>query len=146
MTAVMQMEEDMTSPKWLKVAAAIGAVWYAFGCLQFWLGVTTDTSVAAASGAMTEAHAAAVASTPAGIWAAFALASFLGLVGSVLLLRRSPLSTLVFGVSLLCAIVYYAWVYGISGTGWDRPSEEFVIGMVVVLVTFGFFTLSRRMT
>ena len=124
--------------------ALIGAVWYAFGLLQFWLAFTMDPSAELANGAMTQAHAAAVADTPGGIWAAFALASFAGLVGSVLLFRRSGLATLVFGVSLACALIYYGWIYGISATGWNRPMEEMVIGIVVVLVTFGFFNLSLR--
>lgn len=140
------MDRTQVRAKWVTVAAAVAVVWYAFGLLQFWLGYTVDTAAAVASGAMTPAHAAAVDGTPFGVWLAFALASGAGVVGAVLLAVGSPRAALVFAVSAVSALAYYAWVYGISGTGGDRPAQELVIGVVVVGVTLGFLALSRRAT
>lgn len=133
-------------PKWLKLVASIGAVWYAFGLLQFWLGYSLDTTAAVASGAITQAHAAAIDGTPLLIWLAFAMASAAGLLGAILLFSGSALAKRVFAFSALSALAYYVWIYAISGTGADRPSEEGIIALVVVAVTLGFVALSRRMT
>lgn len=131
-------------PVWLRVAAGIGIIWYAFGLLQFWLGLTIDTAAAVATGGMSAAHAAALAATPALIWLAFALASGAGLIGAALLFVGSHRAALAFALSLGSALVYYGWIYGISGTGADRPPEEAIIGAVVVAVTSAFLLLALR--
>lgn len=136
-----------TFPTWLKVFSAIGVIWYAFGLMQFFVSytmVTAGGAAAAAEGNITQAHAAAIDETPFFIWVAFALASAAGLIGSVLLFLGKPAAKITFGLSLLSAAAYYLWVYGLSGTGADRPSEEMIIGLVVVAVTSLFFALSRR--
>jgi glucose dehydrogenase len=103
-----------------------------------------DPAAAAASGQITAAHGAEIAGTPAVVWLSYALASGAGLVGAVLLLMGKPAAKIAFGLSLLSAAVFYLWVYGLSGTGSDRPSEEMIIGLVVIAVTSLFFALSRR--
>lgn len=134
-----------TNPLWLRAVASLGAVWYAFGFMQFVMAVTTDPA-AAAAGQITQAHAAAIASTPALIWVAFAIASGAGLVGAVMLFMRHPATAIVFAVSLASAAIYYLWVYGLSGTGGDRPGEELIISGVVVAITTGFLLLSKKTT
>ena len=134
------------APLWLKIVAGIGVIWYGYGLLQCWMGFTMDTAAAVGSGAMTAAHAAAIEGTLLLIWIAFALASGAGLFGAVMLFGRSSSAKTAFAISLLSAIVYYLWVYGLSGTGADRPSEETIISVVVVAVTLAFLLLSIRMT
>lgn len=145
MTMTPQMTDAAKAPRWAMIAGALGAIWYAFGLMQFWLGFSTDTAAAVASGAMTDAHAAAVAGTPLLVWGAFALASGLGLLGSIALLRGAPMAATFFAASLVCAVAYYLWVYGLSGTGAVRPSEEIIIALVVVAVTAGFAFFSRKL-
>ena len=146
MTTSDMMIGEPNVPLWLRVLAAIGVVWYAFGLLQFWLGFTMDTTAAVGLGTITAAHGAAIDGTPGLVWLSFAVASATGLVGALLLFARSPHSKSVLAVSLASALVYYAWVYGLSGTGGDRPAEELGITAVVIAVTLGFTLLSRRMT
>lgn len=129
---------------WLKAIAALGVVWYAFGLLQMWLGFTLDTAAAEAAGMITSAHRSAIDATPMTIWLSFALASGAGLVGAALLFVGSRTAFKAFAVSLASAVVYYAWVYGLSGTGGARPSEEAGIAIVVVAVTLGFTWLASR--
>ncbi|MGB7243713.1 MAG: hypothetical protein WBC93_16720 [Sulfitobacter sp.] len=140
------MKTSTDAPKWLKIIAIIGIVWYAFGLLQFWLGYSMETLAASEAGAITAAHAAAIDGTPLLIWVAFAVASGAGLLGSILLFAESSNAKLVFALSVVSAAIYYVWVYVISGTGGDRPSEEIFIAVVVVAVTLGLLFLSRRMT
>lgn len=140
------IRSENTAPSWLKVTTILGVIWYAFGLLQFWLGFNLDTQSAIGQGAITAAHGAAIASTPLVVWLAFALASASGLVGAVFLFLRSPAAKPSFLVSLAMGAFYYLWVYAISGTGADRPSEESIIAVVVIAVTLGFAVLSRRVS
>ena len=139
---------DMTARpsgrRWAVALGLLGAVWYGFGLVQMGLGVTLDTEAAVAAGAMTAEHAVAVDGTPALIWLAFALASGAGLVGAVLLVLGKPAYGM-FCSSLSAAVVYYLWVYGLSGTGVARPVEEAVIGAVVITVTMAFTVFARRL-
>ncbi len=144
MTDAVYTPSTDTHPLWLKALSALGVVWYGFGLFQFWLGYSMDPAAAAAAGQITAAHGTAIAATPALVWLFYALASGAGLVGAVLLFMAKPAAKLVFGVSLMSAAAFYLWVYGISGTGADRPSEEMIIGLVVIAVTSLFFALSRR--
>lgn len=140
------MNISTAAPLWLKIVALIGVVWYGFGLLQFWLGYSMDTNAAIAAGTISSAHGAAIDGTRFFVWLAFAVASGAGLLGSILLFAGTAKSKFVFGLSVLSAAIYYVWVYAISGTGGDRPSEEIIIAIVVVSVTLGFLFLSRRMT
>ena len=144
MTSSAIITPASSSPIWLKVAAVFGVVWYAFGLLQFWLGFSMDINAAVEIGAISAAHGAAIATTPGLIWLTFAIASLAGLIGSILLFARSARAKTAFAVSLLSAAIYYAWIYGLSGSGADRPSEEGVIACVVGGVTLAFLLLSRR--
>jgi hypothetical protein len=130
----------------VKIIAAIGVVWYAFGLLQFWLAYSMDTSQSVAGGEITQSHAAAIDGTPIFIWLAFAIASGAGLLGSAFLFRGASAAKSLFAISLVSAAIYYGWVYVISGTASARPSEELIIAGVVLTVTLGFLVLSRRVT
>lgn len=131
-------------PVWIKIAAALGMAWYAFGLVQFYLGASMDVPAAVSAGTITEPHGAAITATPALIWASYALASGAGLVGAVLLFMRHPAANIAFALSLISAGVYYLWIYALSGTAAVRPSEEATIAIVVLAVTLGFVWLSRR--
>ncbi len=145
MNTSIAMNGRDASPAWIKLAAGLGALWYAFGLLQFWLAFSVDTAAAVAADHMTAAHAAAIDGTPFLIWVAFALASFAGLVGAFALFGPVARAKMAFSISLVSALVYYAWVYGLSGTGSDRPAEETIIAAVVLAVTAGFTLLSTRL-
>ncbi len=144
MAIVNEMTLRRSLPVWLKAIAGLGVVWYAFGLLQMWLGFTLDTAAAESAGAITSAHRAAIDTTPMLIWACFALASGAGLVGAALLFVGSRRAFGAFAVSLASAVVFYAWIYGLSGTGGARPSEEAGIAVVVVAVTLGLTWLASR--
>jgi len=127
-------------PIWVKTISILGIIWYAFGLLQFWLAYSMDTTAAATTGTITPA----LASTPTLIWLTFALASGAGLLGTACLLLGSRRATLMFALSAISAILYYLWVYALSGSGADRPNEELPIAAVVIAVTLAFLYLSKR--
>lgn len=132
------------TPTWLKATASLGVLWYAFGLMQWALGITMDIPAAIASGTITEAHGAAITATPLLAWAAYFLASSAGLAGAALLFVGNPLAKPAFALSLASAGAYYLWIYALSGTATARPSEEGIIAMVVLAVTLAFTLISRR--
>lgn len=146
MTTLEMTPEYRKAPTWLRVVAAIGVVWYAFGLIQFWLGYSMDTQQAIAAGAISVEHGAAIDGTPLAIWIAFAIASAAGLIGSVWLFFGTATAKQAFILSLAAAALYYTWVYALSGTGADRPSEELIIASVVGAVTLAFYIVSRRLS
>lgn len=142
----MIVEENIAAPVplWTRIAAGAGVVWYAFGLLQMWLGLTLDVDTAIASGEMTAAHAAAVSATPGFVWGLFALASAAGLLGALLMVFARSMAFHCFAVSFGAALAYYAWSYVFAGTASARPAEEAVITVVVVAVTGAMLWLARK--
>jgi len=96
---------------WLTILATLGAIWYFFGLVQFWLAYTMDPSAAAAAGTITQDHADALATTPMFVWVFFASASGMGLLGAIQLLRRAKSAALIFALSLASAVSYYTWIF-----------------------------------
>mgnify|MGYP001127714392 CR=1 FL=1 len=115
MNTITNARLNETPSKLIKIAAIIGVVWYAFGLLQFWLAYSLDTSAAISAGEITAAHGAALSGTPALIWLSFAVASLAGLIGSILLALGLVTAVMSYGISLIAAVIYYAWFYGLSG-------------------------------
>lgn len=132
-----------STPNWLCIVSAIGVIWYIFGFVQFVLGVTMDVPAAVTSGAITKAHGAAITATPALVWAAYAAACLLGIAGAIQLFRGQS-AAILFALSLVSAVIYFGWVHILSGTGADRPPEEPIIAIVVIVVTAVFAALSLR--
>ena len=50
---------------------------------------------------------------------------------------------LLVAVSLVSAVLFYLWVYAISGTGNARPAIESFIAIVVVSVTTAYLMLAN---
>lgn len=144
MTSLEKVDDNTGSPHWVRIAAVFGVVWYAFGLMQCWNGYSMNTQLAIGSGEISAAHGAAIDATPLLIWVAFAIASVAGLIGAVYLFLGFPGAKQIFALSLAAAVLYYFWVYVLSGTGADRPSVELIIAGIVGAVTFAFYLLSRR--
>jgi len=131
---------------WLTILATLGAIWYFFGLVQFWLAYTMDPSAAAAAGTITQDHADALATTPMFVWVFFASASGMGLLGAIQLLRRAKSAALIFALSLASAVSYYTWIFAISDTGFAYPAEMGIIGSVVIAITIVFTWIAKRNT
>jgi len=132
-----------TSPKWLRIASAIGVLWFIFGFSQFLKNMTMDVAGAVANGRISEAHGAAITATPLLIWVAYFFACLFGLLGAVQLFRGHASATMLFVLSLILDIIYFGWFH-VSGTAAARPTEAGVIAIVVITVTLVFAALSFR--
>ena len=112
-----------TFPRWTRIAAPIGAIWYAFGLSQAIMGYVADPAAA-----------------PILIWFAYALACVAGIVGSAALYFAPARAFAAFLLSLISAAVFYVWLFGF---GAPLP-EDYGIGAMVIGVTLALTLLTRR--
>lgn len=127
-------------PKWVTTLGALGVVWYAGGIFQCWRAYTLsiNTDVAIAAGKISQDYGTALSATPTLVWFSFLIASATGLIGAALLAIKLPKAKVAFTISVISALIYYTWIYGISGFGSVYPIKELYIGIVVVAITVSF--------
>lgn len=133
-----------TQPYWIRIAAAFGVLWFIFGFSQFVKNVTMDVAGDVASGAITEAHGAAIAATPTLVWVAYFIACLLGLIGAVQLFRGHASAFMLFALSLFFDVIYFGWIRFLSGTASARPAEAGIIAIIVLTITAVLTLLSLR--
>ncbi|TRW14560.1 hypothetical protein [Glacieibacterium frigidum] len=132
------------TPAWFWAAAGLGALWNAFGTVQFAEAVTATEASLIAMG-MTPAQAATMTSYPLWMTMGFAGGTLGGLAGSLLLLARRRLAVPVFAASLAGYVVLYIGditegVFAALGT------EQVVILTSVVLIAALLLWLARLST
>ncbi|MEN9874221.1 MAG: hypothetical protein RL186_1118 [Pseudomonadota bacterium] len=98
--------EKMKLPIWFWIVAGLGAAWNVFGIVQF-LGAIAPTAESLAAKGMTPSQAAVYMSIPLWMNVSFAIGTFGGLIGSMLLLWRNRGAKPVFAASLAGYIALY---------------------------------------
>jgi putative effector of murein hydrolase len=133
---------SLRTPLWLSIAALGGVAWNIFGAVQFANSVAATTESLMASG-LTPEQAAVMTGYPAWMTLAFAIGVSGGLVGSVLLLFRRPLTQPVLAASL---VAYVALWIGDAAHGVFAAMgvPQVVILTTVVAIAAALFALSRR--
>lgn len=111
------------TPLWARIVAPVASIWYAFGLSQAAMAFAADATAA-----------------PMLIWLAYGLACVAGLVGSVALFFGAARAPLVFGISLLSAVIYFGWLFTLGAPA----GEDYGIGAMVVAVTAILCVASRR--
>lgn len=103
------MNEQIKLPIWFWIIAAIAVLWNAMGVMAFFAEVNQSAETLAA---MSEAHRNLYETRPSWVVVVFAIAVFGGVIGSILLLLRNKLATLLFTASLLGVIAqqFYSFV------------------------------------
>lgn len=142
MTNIALTSSTRRAPIWLVAIALGGIAWNAFGAVQFVGSVTATTESLLASG-LTDEQAAIMLGYPIWMTVAFGIGVAGGLVGSVLLLWRHPLSRPAFGVSL--AAYAALWVgdaaYGVFAA---LGAVQMVILTMVVAIAATLVLVSGR--
>jgi hypothetical protein len=118
---------------WFKVAAIASVVWFVLGCANYLYEVMLDpATLPLDQRAMMEA-------APTWMFAAFAVAVWVGLVGALLLLLRKKLSVPLLGISLVAVLVQFSAYFldpqlrGVVG------SDMLLIPIIIVAVTWTVF-------
>ena len=104
----MEGIERVRVPGWYWAVAILALLWEAGGCYAYLMSVTMKPGTASQ---YSDAQQALFASTPSWVWAAYAIAVWVGLAGALALRMRSRWARVAFIVSLLAAIVQFGWVF-----------------------------------
>ncbi|MDG1731911.1 MAG: hypothetical protein P8H39_02920 [Thalassotalea sp.] len=122
---------DSIVPKWFTIVSVAALIWNLMGVMALVMGPVMND---AALNALTEAERLLYLETP--LWAniAFASAVILGALGSLALIMKKSISTIILMVSLLSVLVQMFHAYFISNS-WEvfGPGGAIMPLMVIVI-------------
>lgn len=127
--------------RWFKAAAIVSVLWFMLGCATYLYEVTVDPAT------LTVEQRAVSDAAPDWMWAAYAIAVWVGLAGAVLLLLRKPLAVPLLLVSLLAVIVQFSAYLLDPRLREAMSSDMLLIPIMIVAITwtvFWFAYHSRR--
>lgn len=129
--------DDQYAPQplagWFKFAAIGSVVWYMLGCANYLYEVMLDpATLPVDQRAMMEA-------APTWMYAAFAVAVWVGLVGSVLLLLRKKLAVPLLAVSLVAVLIQFSAYFLDPELRESMSSDMLLIPIIIVAVTWTVF-------
>ena len=102
------MINDNNPPTSFRVIAIAAIIWNALGVMAFIMDITMSAETLAG---LSEGEQALYATRPAWALAAFGIAVFGGLFGSIALFLRKSIATMIFAVSLAAVIAQTFWSY-----------------------------------
>ena len=139
MTQLVQ-EGRARMPLWAKIATGLGLAWSLFGAVQFSLSLGATVESLQASG-LTAEQAAVMTGYPGWMTVAFAIGTFGGVIGCILLLLRRAMALPVLALSLLA---YLALYYGdiVHGVFAAMGTPQVVILSLVVAIAAALLWLS----
>jgi hypothetical protein len=123
-------------PVWFWVVAVLALLFEAFGCYAYLTDVTRTAEVPVDQRSLREA-------TPWWIYAAYAIAVWGGLAGTVLLLMRRRHAEILLLISLIAVIVQFAGVLLVPELRDDTPPNAFTLPIVITVIAYGIWHFSR---
>jgi len=134
--------DDHYSPRpvagWFKLAAIASILWLAIGCALYLYEVSLDPAkLPLDERAMYDA-------LPTWMWAAFAIAVWVGLAGTVLLFLRRKLAEPLMLVSLIASLAQNSAYFIDPKLRGTLGSEEFLLPIILVAVEWTIFWFARH--
>lgn len=118
------------SPTWFRIAAGLAVLWMGFGCFAYISEMTASPEMMAQA---SEASRAIMAGRPTWSSAAFALAVWGGLVGTVLLFLRRAIAVPILWAALVATIVSYVWPLFLSGIAGRYTGAEWGLSLFILI-------------
>ncbi len=128
-------------PPWLVASASLGAAWNAFGIIQFIRSLRQTQESLMASG-MTAAQAAIFNGLPPWMSLAFAVGTFGGLAGALLMGLRQPASRPILAVSFGAYVLLF--LGDLSNGLFAAIPSHLAIMTLVVLISAGLLWMAER--
>src|SRR4051812_15205531 len=141
----MEQVEKARVPGWYWAVAVLALLWEAGGCYAY---LTQVTMKAADMGALPAAQRDLWLAMPPWLWAAYAIAVWIGLAGALGLLMRQRWARTAFIVSVAAALVQFGWLF--LATPWIKTlgasSAIFPICIILIGAALVWFagTASRK--
>ena len=135
------MDEQVTRthaiPAWFWVAAGLALLFEAFGCYMYLAQVTADhASLPLDQRAMWDA-------TPTWMFAAYAIAVWVGLIGAALLLMRRKFAVPVLLVSLIAVVVQFSGLFLVPQLRQTVPDTALAAPIAIIVMCYAIFHLAR---
>jgi len=119
----------------------IAIIWNILGVLAYIGSVTLSPEQMEA---MSEAERNIRETTPAWATSAFALATFLGLLGSILLVLRKAVAEKVFMLSFIAILVQFYYALILVDSMAIHGVQAVIMPMFVIIIGFGLIIYSRK--
>jgi hypothetical protein len=119
-------------PAWFWIVSVILLIWNGFGVFQYLLFSFASPEQIAQN--FTEEEFAIVATMPAWVTGAFAIAVFAGLVACLGLLTKKMWARSLFVLSLIAVLVEHFWTFFLSGYLDIMPATAVIGPLAVVIV------------
>ena len=135
-------ERDPYAPqplaRWFMPAAIASLLFMLLGCASYLMQVTIDPATLAAD------QRAIMEAAPTWMYAAFAVAVWVGLAGAVLLVMRRKLAEPLLLVSLLAVLVQFSAYFIDPELREAMPSDGLLIPIVIVALTWTIYWFARH--
>ncbi|MGZ8281824.1 MAG: hypothetical protein ACXWUN_02585 [Allosphingosinicella sp.] len=118
------------APLWFRIVGVFAVLWNLFGIWSY----LAHVHVVAPMQEMTPEQQALEASVPVWVTAAFAVAVFSGLLGSVGLLMAKAWSKALLLLSLVCLLVQMGWMFFLSEALAVHGNQALVLPIVIIAV------------
>ena len=118
---------------WFKFAALASIAFMALGCVSYLMQVTADR------GTLPIDQRAMLDAAPTWMWAAFAIAVWIGLAGAIALYLRKRLAVKLLAVSLIAVLVQFSSYLIVEQLRDLMALDGFVIPVVIVVLTWTVF-------
>lgn len=128
-------------PAWFWVVAVLALLFMAFGCYAYLTDVTRSAEELAR---MPVDERSLREATPWWIYAAYAVAVWVGLLGTVLLLMRRRHAEPLLLVSLIAVVVQFGGVLLVPELRDDTPPDAFTLPIIITVLTYGVWHFSRH--
>ena len=135
-----RVREARPVPVWFWAVAVLALLFEAFGVYAY----LTDVSRTAEEISQLPIDQRSLReATPTWIYAAYAIAVWVGLLGTVLLLMRRRHAEILLLVSLLAVIVQFGGVFLVPELRDDTPPDAFTLPIAIAVIAYGIWHFSR---
>lgn len=135
------MNTNTRIPVWFRVAAIAAVVWNVLGVAAYLMEVTMSE---AALAALPEAERLLYERMPAWVTAAFAIAVWSGLAGSVALALRRRIALPLLTASLVAVLAQMGYLFLVAGVAAVKGAASAVMPAVIVLIAAALVWLAVR--
>ncbi len=123
---------------WFMPAAIVSLIFMGLGCIMYLMHVFADPAT------MPVDQRAAYEAQPLWVTAAFAIAVWIGLAGTVLLAMKRRLAEAALLLSLAATIVWLAGLLLVSGIRNNMSANDLVVAIVITAITWTIFWFARH--
>lgn len=123
---------------WYLPAAVASLLFMGLGCVMYLSHVLADPN------ALPLDERAAYLATPAWVTAAYAIAVWAGLAGTVLLVMKRKLAEPVLGLSLVAVLVWLAGLLVVAPLRNSMSANDLIVALVVTALTWTIFWFARH--